>query len=636
LGLRWALWFAVALGIVAPAVLGLDAPAQPAAVAPSGGGSGGVVPAARQADHVVVVPIQGRLDRFQTASVMRRLAQAKAAGADAVVLELDSRQSNYGTVSELLSVIRQSPVANIVAWVHDAEGARSGGSAIRGGAGLVALACREIVVGGNASIGELIDPEWLNNTRSRRGMRSSPSPVVGPSGGIDRFADVAAPAISSAIESARRRGWDEYLVQAMAVPGVELWLVENIATGERLCINEYEHAMLFPTPPGRGNVELSSSKAATQFEAAMARVSATGGAGSAPWRGSGASVGGIAPIPASAGVAALLATQPVSTVESPSVRPVFTAADAGKWRVELYASDGAGSVTLQGKQLAKFGFAKATVNDEQELSAYFGAKKLTRLDQSWAEHVARFLSNPFVRGLLISIFMIAMFIEMTHPGMVVPGLIAATALALVLGPNFMMGLANWWSLGAVGVGIVLLALELFVIPGFGIAGIFGLITLFIGLVFTFVPGGPGGMAFSTPEAQDSLARGAVTVLLSTLTAMFGIFFVIRQLGTLPIMKRYTLQSPAPGEVDEALFGAIRPQEEPLLPGDIGVTCTLLRPAGKATFGEEVFDVVAQSGFIPEGVRVCVVSADRFRVVVEIADASGTGSGSGLGESSTTA
>jgi len=145
------------------------------------------------------------------------------------------------------------------------------------------------------------------------------------------------------------------------------------------------------------------------------------------------------------------------------------------------------------------------------------------------------------------------------------------------------------------------------------------------------------MAFSTPEAQDSLARGAVTVLLSTLTAMFGIFFVIRQLGTLPIMKKYTLQSPAPGEVDEALFGAIRPREEPLLPGDIGITCTLLRPSGKATFGEEVFDVVAQSGFIPEGVQVCVVSADRFRIVVEIVVeiAGGSETGSGSGVSSTT-
>ena len=317
----------------------------------------------------------------------------------------------------------------------------------------------------------------------------------------------------------------------------------------------------------------------------------------------------------------------MSTIESLSTRPVFTAADSGKWRLEAYASDGSGAVTLQGKQLARFGLAKATVNDDQELTAFFGAKKVTRLDQSWAEHVARFLSNPFVRGILISIFMIAMFIEMTHPGLVVPGLIAMAALTLVLGPNFMMGLANWWSLGAVVAGIVLLALELFVIPGFGIAGILGLITLFVGLVFTFVPSGPGGMAFSTPEAQDSLARGAVTVLLSTLTAMFGIFFVIRQVGTLPIMKKYTLQSPAPGEVDEALFGAMRPQEEPLLQGDIGITSTLLRPAGKAQFGDEVFDVVAQSGFIPEGVRVCVVSADRFRVVVEIAGGSEPGSGS---------
>lgn len=599
---------------------GFDAtPARAQSASSPQSGPVSAVPASRLAEHVAVVVVRGRLDRFQTASVIRRLAQAKSAGADAIVLEIDSRESNFGTVSELLSAIRQSPVANIVAWVHDGESGGSRSGTAHGGAALVALACRDVVVSGNASIGELVDPDWLANSPRRS---RNPRPPAGLPG-YERWADVAAPAVASAIEAARRRGWDEFLVQAMALPGAELWLVENTTTGDRLCINEREHAILFPGPPDRSNVELSPSRSPTAFEMAMTR----GGppAGPIPAASPG-SASGAAPLPASDAFAALLATQPVNMIETASTRPVFSAADAGKYRLLNYATDGSGAVAIQTKQLAMFGFSRGIINDDTELQAYFGAKRLTRLDQSWAEHAARFLSNPFVRGLLISIFMIAIFIEMTHPGLVVPGVIAAAALTLILGPNFILGMANWWSLGAVGVGIVLLALELFVLPGFGIAGVLGLITLFIGLVFTFVPSGPAGMAFSSPEAQDSLARGAVTVLLSTVTAIFGIFFVVRQLGTLPIMKRYTLQSPAPGEVDEALFGAIRPDTPELSPGDTGTTVTLLRPSGKASFGDEVFDVVAQNGFLPLGVPVRVVSADRFRVVVEQASAAdGAGS-----------
>lgn len=601
-------------GLLPPPVAARPAP-QAQSTPQAQPGPSAAVPASRLAQHVAVIVIEGRIDRFQTASVIRRFSEAKATGADAIVLEIDSRESNFGTVSELLAVIRQSPIPNIVAWIHNAESRGSRSGAAVGGAGLIALACRDIVVSGNATLGEFVDPEWVSNAPRRSRSASPPSGMPG----YERWADVAAPAVASAIESARRRGWDEFLVQAMALPGAELWLVENIATGDKLCINEREHAMLFPGAPSRANVELTPSRKLTQFEVAMARGGPTMGMATPPAppaASSAASVGGSPAIPASAAIASLLATQPVNLVETASTRPVLSAADAGKYRLVAYATDGTGSVSLQSKQLAQFGLSRTVINDEAELTAYFGANRLTRLDQSWAEHAARFLSNPFVRGLLISIFMIAMFIEMTHPGMVVPGLIAAAALGLVLGPSFIMGMANWWSLGAVGIGIILLALELFVFPGFGVAGVLGLITLFVGLVFTFVPSGPAGMAFSTPEAQDSLARGAVTVLLSTVTAIFGIFFVIRQLGTLPIMKKYTLQSPAPGEVDEALFGAIRPETPELSPGELGTTVTLLRPSGKASFGDEVFDVVAESGFLPIGVPVRVVSADRFRIVVE--------------------
>lgn len=585
----------VAFGLVALLiVLGL----APGAVAQPIG-----VPASRQADHYVVIPIDGKLDRFLTASVIRRLDQARLLGANAVVFEISARSSDFGTVSELLAAVRASPIPNMVAWIKEDA---------LGGAGLVALTCREIVVSDTGTLGELVDPDWLRSRGGRRGPRGPGVPSGGPSSPMVAL-DLAASTVAGAIESARKHGHDEFLVQALAVSEVELWLIENNATGQRICINEEEYQRLFNQPPPRQNAELAPRRP-TPFLSSLPSTGVTPILSSS----SGANLPGPPILPANAAVGALLSLQPPGTlpIESPPTHPTLTQADAGQWKLVRYASSGAGAATIRGNQMLDYGLASTLIRADTELDAFFGAKKSTRLEQSWAEHTARFLSHPVVQGILIAIFLISMFVELTHPGMVLPGLLAAIALGLIVGPSFIVGLGNWWSLIAVAVGVILLALELFVIPGFGIAGVFGLIILFVGLVFTFVPTGPAGMAFSTPESQEALARGVVTVLLSTVTAMFGIFFVVRRLGTLPLLQKYTLQSPAAGEVDEALFGAMSRDENPLLIGDEGVAMTPLRPAGRAMFGDDLVEVVAEGGYIPEGVKVRIVSTDRFKTAVE--------------------
>jgi membrane-bound serine protease (ClpP class) len=573
-----------------------------------------VVPSARRAATIAVVPIEGRIDRFMTQSIIRRLREAEAMKADAVVLELDSADSDYGTVIEARAAIAGSGIANRVAWVR--------GKAL-GGAGLVAMGAREIVAGERGELGELIDPDWL----TRRGRRI---PGPGRTTASNSAVTIGAPALLGVIETARATGRDEALAQAMALSGTELWLVESTGTGERRVVTADGYAALFGSRPmGGGSAMVIPGRSTPQLVGAgvagpinVPIMPSPGGSmtgGIVP--GSGGAVGSTPTelFPISPAAADLLATQTTEGFPA-ATRPPLSTKDAGAWRLVGYASDGSGAVVLRGKQAVDFGVASKVVANEGELKDFFAATKVVRFEQSWAEHTARFLAQPTVRGVLIAIFLIAMFVEMTHAGMVIPGLIAAGALILIMGPNFIGGLSNWWAVGAVVAGILLLALELFVLPGFGIAGVLGLISLFVGLVFTFVPTGGGGV--STPEAQEALARGAVTVLLSTVTAVFGIFFLVRQLGTMPLLKKYTLQSPAPGEVDEAIFGAMRPEmdDAEAMVGDEGVTASLLRPAGKAIFGEgearRIVDVVAAGGYLEEGTPVRVVSADKFRVVVE--------------------
>lgn len=591
----------LAAALAAVLTLGL-APPQPASPPAQGGPTFQVVPASRQANHIAVIPIRGPLDAFMTSSLERRLARAKALGADAVVLEIDSDQSSLGTVSEAIAVLKDSAIPQSVAWVR---------SRAVGGAGLLALSCRDLIVTDAGALGGLIEPGWLEGAFSMRsrGRTTTNAAVL----------QNAALSLAAAIDAARRTGRDEFLIQALAIPGVELWLVQNAATGERRCINEPEYRLLFGKDPARGAAELAPALNLPVLQPVARGLPRNPIGQAVPMTPpAAASPGMSAPWPASPSAAAILTSQgAASEVTTPSARTPLTAADLNRWTLVTYAVDPGAPATLHGDQLVKYGLAQQVVRSDADLASYFGAQKVTRLDQSWSEHSARFLANPFVRGILIAIFLVAMFVELSHPGLVIPGLIAAIMLILILAPAFIVGVSGWWSLGAIALGVVLLALEIFVIPGFGVAGVVGLIVLFVGLVFTFLPDGPAGLAFSSPDSQNALLRGVVTVLLSSVTAVFGLFFVIRQLGTIPLLQKYTLQSPGPGEVDESIFGPIRPDENASVAvGELGTATTPLRPAGKARFGPDYFDVVAEGGYVHEGTPVRVVEADRFRIVVE--------------------
>ena len=111
-----------------------------------------------------------------------------------------------------------------------------------------------------------------------------------------------------------------------------------------------------------------------------------------------ANPGMSAPWPASPAAAAILNSQgAASEVLTPSARTPLTAADLNRWTLVTYAVDPGAPATLHGDQLIKYGMAQQVVRTETDLTSYFGAQKVTHLDQSWAEHTARFLYNPFVR-----------------------------------------------------------------------------------------------------------------------------------------------------------------------------------------------------------------------------------------------
>lgn len=589
---RWIGVLAAACSLLASA-RAQDTPAPPS-TPPSGGPV--AIPAELAAQNIAILPIRGPIDRVTSMSVKRRLASAAKAGADTVIIELDTPGGEIGAVLEICDHIEQSSIPRIFAWVNT--------KAYSGGA-IIALACDRILVNSGAAFGDAL-------------------PIAMSFGMLNALPEAErqkalVPLLAQVVYSARRQGYDEYLVQALVSLGVELWLVEDPSTGARWCIDRNEFRVLFGEEPAGGRPRLVSASPPGRAGPANANRPPD-------------------PMPVPADPAAFTPASPTLNPISERVimkadvaraRPVFTAADRGKYRLVEYISDGNGPVVLRGDDLAFLGLAtnaatrpdgtrviEPNIATDADLKTYLGGKHLGRLDQSWSESMVGLLTSWPVRALLIAVFLVALFVELTHPGVALAGAIAGLALIALLTPPFLIGMANWWEIAAIIVGMVLIVLEILVIPGFGVPGLVGLVLLFGGLVGTFIPNDGGGLFPSTPQARSEAMYGLASVLLAVVTAGVTMYYLSKHFKSLPIMGRLVLRSPS-GEGGEDLLSAMRPPEtdQPDI-GDEGVAITPLRPAGRVQIGEKIYDVVADLGFVPAGASVRVTGVSEFRISVD--------------------
>jgi hypothetical protein len=444
-----------------------------------------------------------------------------------------------------------------------------------------------------------------------------------------------APIIAELVGSARLRGWDEYIVQGFASLGVELWWVRDVQTGQELAINEAEYRMLFDGDPPRTNAILAaapnapapSDADATPADAAQPAPASPAGQSEDSYR------------PASPALESLDVT--AEAIGQRTTRRTISEADRGRFELVGYLSSGDGPIVLQADDMARFGFAAnvgatgslVPIQNDADLAAFFGAKNVRRLDPTWSEALVRIMSHNIARGVLIVVFLIALFLEMSHPGVGLPGAIAAGALVGLLAPPALIGMASWWEIGAIGVGILLIVLEIFVLPGFGVPGVAGLLLLFGGLLGTFVGDTPGGLFPDSAGARSDLIYGLVTIFLSTATAGLGMYFLAKHFGSIPLIGGLVLTSVSGETADDDLLAGI-PVRDGVLPnaGAVGETISPLRPSGRAQIGDRVLDVVADIGYIEAGRRIRVVSANSFRIVVEEIGPAGAAEAGSAGDS----
>jgi membrane-bound serine protease (ClpP class) len=260
-------------------------------------------------------------------------------------------------------------------------------------------------------------------------------------------------------------------------------------------------------------------------------------------------------------------------------------------------------LTLSTAEAVKVKYAKAEVASQAALLAALGLDGATvvSVDVNWAETLVRFLTNPFVAPLLLSLGMLGLIFEIKTGAFGVGGVLSLVSLGLFFGSHHLVGLAGWEEVILLLAGLIAIAIEIFVLPGFGVAGILG-IALVGGAVVLAMLG-------SVPTLTDVVQ--SLAVLTAAIVLTLAVF--IAWLRHLPYSTRFRKLILADGlNSSEGFISA--PIRDDLV-GREAVAVTDLRPSGTVAVDDERVDVVTEGDYIKTGSAVRFIRAEGHRHVV---------------------
>jgi membrane-bound serine protease (ClpP class) len=193
----------------------------------------------------------------------------------------------------------------------------------------------------------------------------------------------------------------------------------------------------------------------------------------------------------------------------------------------------------------------------------------------------------------------------------------------MIGSKYLVGMANWVEVALIIVGFVLLLIEIFVIPGFGVAGISGIVCILAGLFGTLVRNRPDELPW--PKTQfdwDLLADGVVGISIGLFGFIVVAMLISKYLPQIPLLGGLILSpsvlKPGTGTA-VSMTGIVENRGTAVNVGDLGEVVNKLRPAGKARFDDVIVDVVADGEFLDTGRMVRIIRIHGNRVIVKKAD-----------------
>ncbi|MGB0522588.1 MAG: NfeD family protein [Flammeovirgaceae bacterium] len=267
-------------------------------------------------------------------------------------------------------------------------------------------------------------------------------------------------------------------------------------------------------------------------------------------------------------------------------------------------------VTFTPSEAKKHGFCEGTANSINELLKLNGLEDATveRFELGASEKVISVFLNPFISGILILVIIGGIYYELQTPGVGFPIAAAAIAAVLYFVPYYLNGLAENWELMIFLVGVILIALEVFVIPGFGIAGIAGITLTFASLILMMMDNNYFNFDLVDPFAiTKSLTVGISSFIGTIVLIVLGLSNLTRTRFYERVALKDTLRT------DEGYTSTFNTQN---MVGNTGTAYTVLRPSGKIMIDDELYDATTRGSFIDKGETIVVISQEGTSLKVK--------------------
>ncbi len=265
-------------------------------------------------------------------------------------------------------------------------------------------------------------------------------------------------------------------------------------------------------------------------------------------------------------------------------------------------------LTLTARQAEELGYCEGIVESVHEVIVSqlgYNDYNMETYNPTLYDKIKGFLTNGVLQAFLIMFIIGGIYFELQSPGIGFPTAIAITAALLYFTPLYLTGYAQNWEVLLFVLGLILIVFELFVIPGFGVTGILGILFVLISLILALV----GNIRFNFEGIPGrEMFQAFMTVTGGVGMGIILIIYLTSRIGQKGFLKNVALHANQEGYISV-------PMEPVTLVGKIGFAATVLRPSGKVVVDGEYYDAISQRGMIEKGEEVIVTRYENFQLHV---------------------
>lgn len=277
-------------------------------------------------------------------------------------------------------------------------------------------------------------------------------------------------------------------------------------------------------------------------------------------------------------------------------------------------SDTGSVLTLTTQEAIELGFCEGEAKSIEEVLKLAGITNydIKEFKPGGMEKIIQLLINPVVSGVLIMVVIGGIYFELQSPGIGFPLAAAILAAILYFAPLYLEGVAENWQVLVFIAGVVLVAVEIFAIPGFGLAGVLGIAGIVAGLTFGMIDKinfrfGP------SPVAGNTVIAAFAIVLFSMFSAfILSIWGSKKMLTSNRLLGRFALQKVQ--ESDQG-YVSVDVNKQKSVVGRTGIAHTVLRPSGKVMVDGEIYDAKSEVSYIEKGEKIIVKREESGQIYV---------------------